>query len=48
MSIIGGLVDAHHETELSPSVQLVTNNWLSRHLWAIILVGAAIVLAFVF
>jgi len=47
MSIIGGLVDAHHEMELSPSVHLVRRTWFARHLLAILaLVVATIALAF--
>jgi len=46
MSIIGGLVDAHHEMELSPSTRLVRSNWFVRHLLALLLVGAAAVLFF--
>jgi len=41
MSIVGGLVDAHHEMELSPSVRLIRSNWLARHMWTILLSGAA-------
>jgi hypothetical protein len=47
MSIIGGLVDRHHEMELSPSSQLVSSNWLVRHLWTILLAGMAAALYFV-
>ena len=47
MSIIGCLVDAHHEMELTPSCRLVTSNWFARHLWAILLAGLAAALYFV-
>jgi len=43
MSIIGGLVDSHRETELEPSTRLITANWLARHLW--VALAVAIVLA---
>ena len=46
MSIIGGLVDRHHEMELSPSTQLMSSSWLVRHLWTILLVGMAAALYF--
>lgn len=36
MSIIGGLVDAHRETELNPSTRLIRSAWYARHLWAIV------------
>ena len=39
MSIIGGLVDTHHEMELTPSAQLVKSTWFFRHLWAMISLG---------
>ena len=44
MSLITGIVDAHHEMELSPSVQLVRSTWFARHLWTIVsfvLIGLA-------
>lgn len=43
MSIVGGLVDAHHEMELSPSVRLVKSLWLARHMGTILLIAAAAV-----
>ncbi|MGC9953224.1 MAG: hypothetical protein ABSD21_02975 [Rhizomicrobium sp.] len=46
MSIVGGLVDAHHEMELSPSVRLIRSSWLARHLGTILLVGVAVALYF--
>ena len=46
MSIVGGLVDAHQEMELTPSSRLVTSNWFARHLWAILLIGVAAALTF--
>ncbi|MGA7676268.1 MAG: hypothetical protein WCA78_14630 [Rhizomicrobium sp.] len=46
MSIIGGLVDAHHEMELTPSSRLISSSWVARHLWTILLVGVAAVLYF--
>jgi hypothetical protein len=46
MSIIAGLVDTHHEMELTPSTRLVRSNWFARHLWAIFLVGVAVALYF--
>lgn len=36
MSILGGMVDSHHEMELTPSTRLVTSNWLVRHFWAVL------------
>jgi hypothetical protein len=36
MSILGGLVDEHHETELNPSTRLVTSNWFVRHFFAML------------
>jgi hypothetical protein len=39
MSLIGGLVDKHHEMELSPSVRLIRSTWFARHLWTILLLG---------
>ena len=36
MSLITGIVDAHHEMELSPSVRLVHSTWFARHLWTIL------------
>jgi len=47
MSIVGGLVDAHHETELSPSTRLIKSTWLARHLWTILVVGFAAAICFV-
>lgn len=44
MSILSGMVDRHHETELNPSTQLVTGNWLVRHLWTVLLLVVAAVL----
>jgi len=46
MSLVGGLVDKHHEMELSPSTQLVKSTWYDRHLGVLLLVGAAIILYF--
>jgi hypothetical protein len=47
MSILGGLVDRHHEMELSPSSRLIRANWFARHVGAIIVVvGFAIALFF--
>ena len=43
MSLIGGLVDSHHETELNPSTQLVHSNWFVRHVGVILLVALAAV-----
>ena len=40
MSIIGGLVDHHHEMELNPSTQLVRSGWLARHLWTVLLLAS--------
>ncbi len=48
MSIIGGLVDAHRETELEPSVRLITSNWFARHLIAILMLAAAVAFYFAF
>ena len=42
MSILGGLVEEPHEMELSPSVRLIRSNWFARHIWAILVVCAAI------
>ena len=42
MSIIGGLVDVHHEMELTPSTRLIASNWFARHMWTILLIGAAV------
>jgi hypothetical protein len=39
MSIIGGLVDTHHEMELTPSAQLLARSWLIRHLWTVVAAG---------
>jgi hypothetical protein len=36
MSILGGMVDSHHEMELSPSSQLVKSSWFARHFWSIL------------
>ena len=47
MSITGGLVDGHHEMELSPSSRLVHSNWFARHMGAILLAGIAAILYFV-
>ena len=41
MSILGGLIDEHHETELNPSTQLVTASWFVRHIWTILAIAAA-------
>ncbi len=41
MSILGGLVDEHHETELSPSTQFVKAGWFVRHFWTIMLIAVA-------
>lgn len=41
MSILGGLIDEHHETELNPSTRLVTAGWFVRHIWTILLIAAA-------
>jgi len=41
MSLVGGLVDRHHETELTPSVQLIHSTWFARHLWTIMFVAAS-------
>ena len=38
MSILGGMVDAHHETELEPSTRLIRSNWFARHVWAILFI----------
>jgi len=46
MSLLGGLIDEHHEMELSPSTQLVRSNWFARHMWAIVIVCAAIAVLF--
>ncbi len=43
MSIMGVLVDSHHEMELNPSTQLVRSNWFVRHIGVILL--AALVAA---
>ncbi|MDE2182364.1 MAG: hypothetical protein KGJ78_05030 [Alphaproteobacteria bacterium] len=48
MSIISGLVDAHHELELSPSSRLVKSSWLARHLGVILMIGLAVALFFLF
>lgn len=45
MSILGGMVDSHHEMELNPSTRLVTSNWFVRHAWTILALGAALVLS---
>jgi len=47
MSLIGGLVDSHHEMELNPSTQLVHSNWFVRHIGVILLAAlvAAVVIA---
>lgn len=42
MSILGGLVDEHHEMELSPSTTLVKSNWFARHFLLIVLTGCAV------
>jgi hypothetical protein len=42
MSILGGLVDEHHETELSPSTTLVKPSWFARHFFLIVLIGCAL------
>jgi len=47
MSILGGLVDEHHEMELSPSTRLIRSNWFARHLWAILVLACAAIAAFV-
>jgi len=47
MSITSGLVDGHHEMELSPSSQIIASNWFARHLWAILLAGVAATLFFI-
>lgn len=44
MSILGGMVDSHHEMELSPSTQLVTSNWFVRHFWTMLALSAALVI----
>lgn len=44
MSILGGMVDSHHEMELSPSTRLVTSNWFVRHFWTILGSAAALAL----
>ncbi|MDE2110406.1 MAG: hypothetical protein KGJ79_04625 [Alphaproteobacteria bacterium] len=44
MSIISGLVDMHHEMELTPSAHLIARNWFARHLWAIMVICIAIAL----
>jgi hypothetical protein len=41
MSIIGGLVDTHHDMELTGSSQLLERTWLARHLWTVLAVGLA-------
>ncbi len=47
MSILGGLVDRHHEMELNPSTRLIRSSWFARHIGAISLaVIAAIALCF--
>lgn len=47
MSILGGLVDGHHEMELTPSTRLIKSSWLARHIGAILLaVVAAIAVCF--
>ena len=42
MSINSGLVDAHREMELSPSVRLKRSNWFARHLWLMLLTAAVV------
>jgi hypothetical protein len=44
MSIIGGLVDGHHEMELTPSTRLVRSSWYGRHFGTILLVAIAAIL----
>jgi len=48
MSILGGLVDSHHETELSPSTQLIHSTWPARHVWMIfaVITAAAVAASF--
>lgn len=41
MSILGGLVDEHHETELNPSTRLVTPGWFVRHFFTILAIAGA-------
>jgi hypothetical protein len=41
MSLIGGLVDAHRETELNPSTRLIRSAWYARHLWTIVVLAAS-------
>ena len=41
MSITGGVVDSHHETELSPSTRLIHTSWLARHMGVLLAVGVA-------
>ena len=48
MSIIGGLVDAHHEMELTPSTRLVPSRWYARHIGTILLIALAAALYFAF
>jgi len=42
MSITSGLVDSHHEMELSPSTQRVTSNWVIRHILVLLLAAAGL------
>ena len=44
MSILGGMVDGHHEMELEPSNRLIKSSWLARHLGALLLAGIAVAL----
>ncbi|MDE1939771.1 MAG: hypothetical protein KGI68_12180 [Alphaproteobacteria bacterium] len=46
MSIIGGLVDTHHEMELAPSARLIHSSWLARHMGAILLTAAVVLVYF--
>ncbi|MDE1940343.1 MAG: hypothetical protein KGI68_15080 [Alphaproteobacteria bacterium] len=39
MSIVGGLVDTHHEIELTGSTRAVTMDWFVRNAWAVALSG---------
>lgn len=41
MTITSGLVDSHHETELTPSNRLVPTSWLARHMGMLLLIAAA-------
>lgn len=41
MSILGGLIDEHRETELNPSTRLETAGWVTRHFFTIMAIAAA-------